>query len=165
MGRGLGLTLLLKSIPEDALNGKVYLPTDLCLKTKMNYDDVLKGLNSDSLAEVVFQVASHAKIHLDEARRKHQKLPSDLKSFLLPCVPALRYLERLERAGFAPFTADLHDNAMTDLQLKVSLAWSNFVGKIWAPERREKRNGAWKQKQMLYTYTISFTIESFFLSL
>ena len=130
MGRGLGLTLLLKSIPEDALNGKVYLPTDLCLKTKMNYDEVLKGLNSDSLAEVVFQVASHAKIHLDEARRKHQKLPSDLKSFLLPCVPALRYLERLERAGFAPFTADLHDNAMTDLQLKVSLAWSNFVGKI-----------------------------------
>ena len=35
MGKGVGLTLLLKSIPEDARNEKIYLPTDLCLKSKL----------------------------------------------------------------------------------------------------------------------------------
>ncbi|QDZ24355.1 squalene/phytoene synthase [Chloropicon primus] len=130
MGKGVGLSLLLKSIAHDAMNDKVYLPTDLCLKSKVDYGRVTGGYNSDELSDVVFQVASRAKTHLDEARRMHQTLPRDLRPFLLPCIPALRYLERLERAGFAPFTPDLHDNALSDLRLKVNLAWSNFAGKI-----------------------------------
>lgn len=130
MGKGVGLTLLLKSIPRDALNDKVYLPTDLCLKSKVNYNKVTKGYNSDGLTDVVFQVASKAKIHLDEVRQRHTSLPSHLKPFLLPCIPPLKYLERLERANFAPFTPDLEDDALTDLGLKARLAWSSFIGKI-----------------------------------
>ncbi len=42
----------------------------------------------------------------------------------------LRYLERLERAGFAPFTQDLQDTALTDLRLKMALAWRNFAGSL-----------------------------------
>ena len=130
MGKGVGLTLLLKSIPEDALVDKVYLPTDLCLQSKMSYGEVTKGINSDNLSEVVYQVAARAKNHLDEARRRYENMPNNHKPFLLPCIPALQYLERLERVGFAPFTPELHDNALTALQLQVKVGWSNFIGKM-----------------------------------
>ena len=57
-------------------------------------------------------------------------MPTLSKAFLLPLIPALRYLERLERAEFAPFTQSLHDDALSDLKLKFSVAWGNFSGKV-----------------------------------
>mmetsp|Transcript_15572 Transcript_15572/g.39605 ORF Transcript_15572/g.39605 Transcript_15572/m.39605 type:complete len:199 (-) Transcript_15572:1230-1826(-) len=130
MGKGVGLATLLRDVSEDARKDKVYLPTDLCRKHKLNYGQVQQGYNSDELSEVIFQVAARAKGHLDEAKRRHGALPSALKPFLLPCVPALDYLERLERVNFAPFTNDLQDTALTDLRLKMTLAWRNFAGSL-----------------------------------
>ena len=130
MGKGVGLALLLKSIPQDALKDKVLLPSDLCRGAKVNYGSVTAGYNSDELSEVVYRVAARAKHHLDESRRAHNSLCGDAKPFLLPLIPALRYLERLERAEFAPFTQSLHDDALSDLKLKFSVAWGNFSGKV-----------------------------------
>ena len=97
MGKGVGLALLLKSIPQDALKDKVLLPSDLCRDAKVNYGSVTAGYNSDELSEVVYRVATRAKHHLDESRRAHNSLCGDARPFLLPLIPALRYLERLER--------------------------------------------------------------------
>merc|ERR1712048_403408 len=106
------------------MKDKVFLPTDLCLKHKVNYGDVTAGYNSENLAEVVFQVASRAKMHLIEGQKIHQSLPNDKKVFFLPAIPALKYLQLLEKYEFQPFTSELHDNALRSLMLQCSLAWN-----------------------------------------
>ncbi len=41
---------------------RCYLPSDLCLSEGVSDEDVLRGQNTDNVSNVVFQVATQAKV-------------------------------------------------------------------------------------------------------
>jgi len=55
------------------------------------------------LTECVFQLATNAKSHLYAARQRQSTLPNGSAAFLLPAVPADRWLNALENVNFNIF--------------------------------------------------------------
>ncbi len=63
-------------------------------------EDLYRGKSSPALAEVVWEVASNAKVHLDHARDLRKTRPREAVPVLLPAVPADSWLLRLQKADF-----------------------------------------------------------------
>ena len=54
-----------------------YLPTDLCKREDLSHEQLFRGESSDALCNVMFEVASVAKVS-DQSLRRSQRLFSTL---------------------------------------------------------------------------------------
>jgi NADH dehydrogenase [ubiquinone] 1 alpha subcomplex assembly factor 6 len=68
LGKAEGIITLLRATPYHAHNKKVFLPMDLLALHLVSQEDVLRGLNSDRLQDVVYDIASQSKMHLNMVR-------------------------------------------------------------------------------------------------
>jgi NADH dehydrogenase [ubiquinone] 1 alpha subcomplex assembly factor 6 len=88
------------------------MPRAVLLKHKVSQEKLLRGRGSDKeVQDAVFEVASCAKVHLFTARAA--TMPKELIHFLLPCVPADIYLDRLEKTNFDPYHPSLQKRQLT----------------------------------------------------
>lgn len=107
-GTGIGLTTALRGTPVRLTNGECPIPKDLLGPNFPRYElvDAVYGENtlSEENAEI-FKEASRtfaltATSYLMEARERQNQVPKNARTALLPVIPSLQYLSRLEKANF-----------------------------------------------------------------
>ncbi|RZF46944.1 hypothetical protein LSTR_LSTR012541 [Laodelphax striatellus] len=75
LGKAQGLMNLVRSLPHSTKARVVPLPQELLIKHGLSQEKVIRGQGGDNLREVVFDVASRAKQHLEKARSMKKKMP------------------------------------------------------------------------------------------
>lgn len=66
LGKAQGLATLLRSVPHNVALRSLPLPSDLLASNGVSQEAVFRGTTSAELADVIFQVASAAKVHLNK---------------------------------------------------------------------------------------------------
>lgn len=65
LGKAHGIVNLLRSIPYNASKRVNMLPQDILMKHSVSTEAVLQGQSSKNLQDVIYDVASYGKLHLD----------------------------------------------------------------------------------------------------
>lgn len=66
LGKAHGIVTLLRSVPHNAIKRTIDLPQDILIKNKISSEFVLQGKSSKEFKEVIFEVSSRAKQHLEK---------------------------------------------------------------------------------------------------
>ena len=123
LARCIGIVTSLFALPFLSHSGQVNLPKDVLerhalsrrkvasfasskfSKAEISNEDRLRDLEETNklLTEAVFETASRAHGHLQEAQEMLEKIPKQAHLAFLPAVPAAVYLERLEKFSFQIF--------------------------------------------------------------
>jgi NADH dehydrogenase [ubiquinone] 1 alpha subcomplex assembly factor 6 len=126
VGKAIGLTHALRGLSQARGASELAMPRAVLLKHKVSQEKLLRGRGSDKeVQDAVFEVASCAKVHLFTARAT--TMPKELTHFLLPCVPADIYLDRLEKTNFDPYHPSLQKRQLT---LPFTMWLNKFRGKF-----------------------------------
>ena len=92
IGRCLGICDVLKKIPFYLGVHRGYLPQDILLKNNVYFDRMwsknFDGIMSEEFYDVILEVASYAKKHLEIGRSFQSKLPKDTHPALLLAMEA-----------------------------------------------------------------------------
>ncbi|KAL3152447.1 hypothetical protein ABBQ32_001494 [Trebouxia sp. C0010 RCD-2024] len=113
LGKAIGITQLLRGTVYHAQRRRVYLPTDLMSREGVTHDQLTRGEPSAALNNVVYEVASTAKAHLDEARAMSAKVPKGAKPLMLPAVACGLYLDALQNNAFDVFSQQMLKGAVS----------------------------------------------------
>ncbi|KAJ3068361.1 NADH dehydrogenase (ubiquinone) complex I, assembly factor 6 [Podochytrium sp. JEL0797] len=134
IGKAIGIATVLRATPIHVPQRQIYLPGDLMAKHNLSSEDVFRSGASESLADVVFDLATLADNHLATARAEIQELQKTSGAFpdvaipaLLPFVTFDSYLKRLEAVDFNVFDARLRKR---DWRLLYSLWVRNRRGEL-----------------------------------
>ncbi|OWA50252.1 NADH dehydrogenase (ubiquinone) complex I, assembly factor 6 [Hypsibius exemplaris] len=117
VGKAMGLTTVIRSIPFLASRGQVILPMDLLMKNDLSAEVVSRigrGVEKNAgipvterdvaaLTEVVFELAGKANLHIEKARSIYSAFPAEVLSVYLPIVPCRAFLDRLREEDFDIF--------------------------------------------------------------
>ncbi|XP_056017187.1 NADH dehydrogenase (ubiquinone) complex I, assembly factor 6-like [Ostrea edulis] len=103
LGRCYGIVSLLKATPSQLSKGRVLFPHDLLAKHSVSQEDIKRGTNVKGVNDVVFDIASVAKQHLDKARSLKGNVPKQVVPVFLPSVFCDDYLTNLQRVDFNVF--------------------------------------------------------------
>ena len=127
IGKATGLVTLLRGTPYNCSKKQPKIPIDLMRECEFhNQESMLRGENSKELSEVIFQIASRAKVHLNSARGMAEELPKESLPALLPALALDQYLEQLRKADFDIFDPSLAKSGHVGLQLQLMKhSWMN----------------------------------------
>ncbi|KAK9864897.1 hypothetical protein WJX84_007292 [Apatococcus fuscideae] len=128
LGQAQGITALLRGTHYHAARRRSYLPTDLCKREDLSHEQLFRGESSDALCNVMFEVASVAKGHLEEARRLRPSLPPLARLLMLPAVSVGLYLDALETCNFDAFAQRMLKQAYSPLWHQTSVKLCSFRG-------------------------------------
>ncbi|XP_046832002.1 NADH dehydrogenase (ubiquinone) complex I, assembly factor 6 [Vespa velutina] len=116
LGKAQGIVTLLRSIPYHAQKRVIVLPEDILMKHNISSESVLRNVKNTALNDVIFEVASCAKQHVEEAISLNTLQES--KSIFLPIICIENYLEELRKTDFDIFHPRLvRRNGFLPLQL------------------------------------------------
>ncbi|XP_022185750.2 NADH dehydrogenase (ubiquinone) complex I, assembly factor 6 [Nilaparvata lugens] len=127
LGKAQGLMNLMRSLPHAAKTRVLPLPQDLLIKHGLSQEKVIRGQGGGSLRDVVFDVASRAKQHLEKARSLKQNCPSGCATIFLPSICLDNYLTKLQLSEF-----DILDNRLQKRSaiLPLRLYWNKLLGRF-----------------------------------
>lgn len=157
-GKAVGIATLLRGTRYHASQQAVYVPLELQRAFKVNVNDILRGPATpeaaQALADVFYEVAAQAHVHLEHARtllsaspsshecggegaegagagakQQREPAPPGTVTALLPAVRAGMYLEALQKGGFDA----LNDQLLPPKDYfgyQCKLLWANMRGKI-----------------------------------
>eukprot|EP00541_Cyclophora_tenuis_P000167 CAMPEP_0116575084 /NCGR_PEP_ID=MMETSP0397-20121206/19756_1 /TAXON_ID=216820 /ORGANISM="Cyclophora tenuis, Strain ECT3854" /LENGTH=313 /DNA_ID=CAMNT_0004103927 /DNA_START=19 /DNA_END=960 /DNA_ORIENTATION=+ len=136
-GIGWGLTTSIRATLHRANNGEMAIPAEILPSTiptnyllaRLNPEFTPNEANETAIREAIQYMAFQASTYLNRAREIQGKVPRKGRSCLLPAVPALHHLSRLQEAQFNIFDEKLNAN-QSRLVLLVTLGKSWFVGKF-----------------------------------
>jgi len=130
-GIGIGLVTSLRSARIRLARGECSIPKELIPSGFSNHklytQDPNIELSSEEKEQIrlaVKEMAMLASSHLLEARDHQSGVPKHARPCLLPVVPALQFLSKLEGVNYDIF----HDSLLEPNQLKVLL----LLGRTWA---------------------------------
>ncbi|BDA44570.1 NADH dehydrogenase (ubiquinone) complex I, assembly factor [Coccomyxa sp. Obi] len=129
LGKAVGIANLLRGTAYHAARRRCYLPSDLCMREGVSDEDVLRGQNTENVSNVVFQVATQAKGHLEEARALSGQIPGEAKPLMLPAVAVDLYLAALEKHDFNVFATQLQSGGFTPLWYQILVKYNLMLGK------------------------------------
>jgi len=100
---------LLRGSPYHFSQRQSYLPINLLAKHGLSQEELFRGhvVESKQLADVVYEVASIAKHHLDLGRELKSSVPKQAIPALANAAIADDFLIRLQKAHFNVFDASL----------------------------------------------------------
>lgn len=104
----------------------IAIPHDVLAKHKVSQEEIIRGKSSERLSECVFEVATRAHQHLAKAKSLQEQVPKEARSALLPAVPILSYLERLQKVNYDIFHPSLKQRG-----------WL-WLPKLWVKHVRKK---------------------------
>jgi len=110
-GKSLGMIDFIKKVPFSLRKYKLFLPDDILRKHNVSVRNLwnrVEGKPKEELFDVILEVASHAKKHLEVAKEAGKDLPPNAFRAFLHCVEAEYFLDRLEANNFNIFTQSLH---------------------------------------------------------
>eukprot|EP01116_Phalansterium_solitarium_P002382 TRINITY_DN12376_c0_g1_i1.p1 TRINITY_DN12376_c0_g1~~TRINITY_DN12376_c0_g1_i1.p1 ORF type:complete len:327 (+),score=63.32 TRINITY_DN12376_c0_g1_i1:122-1102(+) len=126
IGKAEGTSILLRATPHHASKRRSYLPLDLMAKHGVSQEDLFRGQISQQLTDVVFEVASSAKLQLDKARSL-DRVPTEAFPALIPAVLHDDFLKRLQKAHFNIYDPSLKRPGPWVLPKMVKASW---LGKL-----------------------------------
>lgn len=88
------------------------LPQDILAKNKVSHEEILRGKSSDRLNECAYEIASRAHQHVSKSKSLADKVPREARSSLLPAVPVMNYLEKLQRVNYDIFHSSLQQRGL-----------------------------------------------------
>ena len=129
-GIGVGLVTALRGARIRLARGECSIPKEL-IPPKFPYQKLnthnpnseLTSEESEQIRAAVKEMAILASSHLSEARDRQGCLPKHARPCLLPVVPALHFLSKLEDVDYDIF----HDSLLEPNQLRVLL----LLGRTW----------------------------------
>lgn len=66
LGKAHGIVTLIRSVPHNAKRRKMILPQNILMKYNVSSESVLQATSNKELKDVIFEVSSRAKQHLDK---------------------------------------------------------------------------------------------------
>jgi len=123
VGKAVGLAALLRGTYHHAQQQRGYLPAGLCAKHGVSPDAAVAGEVTPALQDVVHEVASMAKSHLDTARSHMKEVPPAARRLFLPSLAADLYFGALEKANFNPFESHLLSGGYSPLWYQLQLKY------------------------------------------
>jgi len=107
IGKALGISTLLRSTAFHSGNRKSYLPLNIMSKHGLSEESLFRGEAVDpsstagkALHEVMYEVSSSAKIHMDKAHAMLEQVPKEARTVLLPGAIAEDFLNTLQKKNF-----------------------------------------------------------------
>ena len=119
LGIASSLITMIRSSPHYIKQGSVILPTELCVKYQISQEQIFRKQQKEKLAEVVFDIASQASLHIDGMKkllRDAPPLPQDVKNIFLPHIIHAIFLEKLQKLNF-----DIHSPLLNRKQWTMPL--------------------------------------------
>jgi NADH dehydrogenase [ubiquinone] 1 alpha subcomplex assembly factor 6 len=107
VGIGYALAGLLRAMPFHARAGRCYIPADTGARLGLDPLDYASLRDTAALRGVCADLAEAAAGHLAGARGCRREVPRRARAAMLPAVVADRFLARLKRADYNPFTPEL----------------------------------------------------------
>jgi hypothetical protein len=144
-GIGIGLVSAIRIFRERAALGEVMIPQQLLppdmypaiyLERRANPssaegDDVLSDKfvaeYDKSLRDAVQQLSLIATSHLNAARELQGKVPKKARACLLPVIPSIHFLSKLERAKYDVWDPSLLDPSRLHVLLLMARTWLTGV--------------------------------------
>ncbi|CAH0725958.1 unnamed protein product, partial [Brenthis ino] len=105
LGKAQGIANILRSVHILNYHKTICLPMDVLMKHKVSQESVLRGNDNENMKNVVFDVASRAKSHLEKARSI--EVPKITTQIFLPAIAVDRYLTKLQKVHFNVFDKSL----------------------------------------------------------
>lgn len=127
---GIGLATALRATPFRLLHGEMPLPRDL-FRPGFPYHELVRDKERFTLTDddailfrnAVEQVAQAATTELSKARDLQGQVPKSARVCLLPVVPSLHYLSKLDAANYNLFDEDLAEATRLRLLLLMGRTW------------------------------------------
>ncbi|KAM3964656.1 NADH dehydrogenase (ubiquinone) complex I, assembly factor 6 homolog sicily [Aphomia sociella] len=124
LGKAQGMANILRSIYVSNHHKMVSLPMDILMNHGISQEMVLRGVDSDSMRSVIFEVASRANSHLQKARSI--AVPKTARQIFLPAISVNAYLTKLQKCHFNAFDKSLNIGSAT---LPFSLYFNRLLNK------------------------------------
>ncbi|KAJ9589879.1 hypothetical protein L9F63_016997 [Diploptera punctata] len=126
LGKAHGITNIIRSVPHNAPRQIISLPQDILLQHNVAHEAIFRARVTKEFKDVVFDVASRAKTHLDKARSLSKNIPKSASLLFLPAITIDSYLERLRLLDFDVFSGSLQRRNNT---LPFVLLWNKLLTK------------------------------------
>lgn len=120
VGIAYALSGLIRAMPIHAQAGRSFIPAELATEAGLDPRDYAAMRPAPALRQAVETIAGAARRHLAEARGLRSRVPAAALPALLPARIAENALQRLERAGFDPFSSA----ALNDPLQSWRLSWA-----------------------------------------
>lgn len=124
MGKAHGIVNLIRSVPYNASKRVNMLPQDILMKHNVSTEAVLQGQSSKDLQNVIYDIASYGKLHLDATISLKRKVEKEAHLIFLPIICLQKYLNELRRADFNIFDARLQKK---NHLLPLYLYWKSYT--------------------------------------
>ncbi|XP_073941938.1 NADH dehydrogenase (ubiquinone) complex I, assembly factor 6 homolog sicily isoform X2 [Choristoneura fumiferana] len=105
LGKAQGIANILRSVQVASRHKMVYLPMDLLMKHQVSQESVLRGVDSENIRNVTFEIATTANNHLRKARSI--TVPKIANQIFLPAIAVQSYLDKLQKCNFDVFHQSL----------------------------------------------------------
>lgn len=125
LGKATSLVTLIRSVPYFITKRSVVLPTEILVKHGLSNEDIIRKENEDKVADVIYDIASQAFVHLEHAQNILNKQNIKGNSIFLPLISCKSYLEKLQKMNFDIYNVNVHKKNWT-LAIRLLLAhWRN----------------------------------------
>eukprot|EP01016_Furgasonia_blochmanni_P034097 TRINITY_DN3639_c0_g1_i12.p1 TRINITY_DN3639_c0_g1~~TRINITY_DN3639_c0_g1_i12.p1 ORF type:complete len:357 (+),score=61.74 TRINITY_DN3639_c0_g1_i12:171-1241(+) len=128
VAKSIGMADQIKLVPYNLRKYKLYFPQETLTRHNVsvrNLWDRIQGKPNDDLYDAVLEVAAHAKMHLDEAKKIKEPLPEHSFRALLQAVETEYFLDSLEKVNFDIFNKGVHGTSYVSVPYKIHTAARN----------------------------------------
>ncbi|XP_061531714.1 NADH dehydrogenase (ubiquinone) complex I, assembly factor 6 isoform X3 [Phycodurus eques] len=118
VGKAHGIVTCLRATPHHSGRRRVYLPLDICMLHGVSQEDFIRRSREQDVRDVVYDVASQAHVHLQNARSFGPSVPAAAMPAFLHTVVLEDFLQRVRKADFDIFHPSLQKrNPLLAIQL------------------------------------------------
>lgn len=118
-----GMTGLLRALPYQAAQRRVYLPKDILRSQNLSMEEMIERQNPAALMSAVSEVTNL----IESARPKVHRVPRAVRPAVAYAAVVTPYLERLKRAGYDVYAPGLEPSR---LRGQLRIARTALTGKI-----------------------------------
>lgn len=108
LGKAEGIMTILRALPYNSSQRRVYLPLSLLMSHKISSESIIRGSDNEEFRHVIEVIAAVAEDHLTNCRFRKKYLSFEEKLIMLTAVLVDGYLSRLHKAQCNTFDKDLH---------------------------------------------------------
>ncbi|XP_015435195.1 PREDICTED: NADH dehydrogenase (ubiquinone) complex I, assembly factor 6 [Dufourea novaeangliae] len=124
MGKAHGIINLIRSIPHNARDRVNMLPQDTLMRHNVSTEAIFQGQMNQGLQNVIYDITSCGKLHLDVAISLKSKLDKNVDLIFLPIVCLERYINELRKVDFNVFDTRLQKR---DSLLPMRVLWKKLL--------------------------------------
>ncbi|XP_061633355.1 NADH dehydrogenase (ubiquinone) complex I, assembly factor 6 isoform X1 [Phyllopteryx taeniolatus] len=118
VGKAHGIVTCLRATPHHSGRRRVYLPLDICMLHGVSQEDFIRRSREQDVRDVVYDIASQAHVHLQNARSFGPRVPAAAMPAFLHTVVLEDFLQRVRKADFDIFHPSLQKrNPLLAIQL------------------------------------------------